>query len=326
MTFIDICREFSPDLNANDNNTYQDYTKKLKDIFASLGIIEWLDSLKINGEFDFPDKSKNFILFLLKEYANDLAILRNESRQNQIKNKDIIYIYENIDTLFKDRLKETDLTKIKMILCDRFDIPRRYPNNSIENCEKQIKKTMDNINQCLLPEEARILLGVYYTKELCASIKRICKKWEDITDICDDYHDKEIKDTSYEESKKLSDSFASLNLIYTSIVADYFCLEDPSFELNDKLKSISGLEAIQSKICALISKTSKTGSKKRELAELNRLRKLKQELIHQQVEKELLQTGLDFSEVRNFNNSFLEPKKSPTDLVHEAIEYYRREH
>ena len=122
----------------------------------------------------------------------------------------------------------------------------------------------------------------------------------------------------------MSDSFSSLYLIYTSIKADYFCLDDPSFELNDKLKNISGLEAIQSKICALISKTSKTGSKKRELAELKMLRKQKQELIHQQIEKELLKTGLDFSEVINFNNSFPDQKKSPADLVQEAIENYRR--
>ena len=325
MTFIDICRKISPDLEANDNNIYQEYTKKLKDIFASLGIIEWLDALKINGEYDFPTESKNFIIFLLKEYSKSLAILRNESRQNEINNKDIIYIYKNIDTLFRERIEESELTKIKMTKCDRFDIPQKYPTFLIEDCEKQIQKTLERISYKLLPEESRILLRNYYTKELCSTIKKISKKWEDITDICDEINTEEIITTAPEEIKNLSSSFSSLNLVYSSIVSDYYCPEDPSFELNEKLKKISNLESIQSRICALISKTSKTGYKKRELAELKRLRKQKYELINQQVENELQETGLDFSEVKDFDKSLPEPKKSPTDLVREAIEFYRKE-
>ena len=327
MTFIDICREIRPKLQANDNNIYQEYTKKLKDIFASLGIIEWLDALqlKINGEYDLPNESKNFIIFLFKEYSKSLAILRNESRQNEIQKEDIIYIYKNIDTLFKKRIEESELTKIKMTISNRFDIPKIYPLFLIEDCEKQIQKTMDHISYKLLPEESRILLRNFYTKELCTTIKKICKKWDDITNICDEINTKEIITTAPEEIKDLSDSFSSLNLIYSSILSDYHCPEDPTFELNEKLKKITNLESIQSKICELISKTSKTGNKKRELAELKRLRKQKYELIKQQVEKELRETGFDFSEVKNFYKSLPEPNKSPTDLVREAIEYYRKE-
>lgn len=325
MTFIDICRELNPELNANENNIYQDYTKKLKDIFASLGIIEWLDSLKVKGEYDFPDECKDLILFLLKEHSGSLSNIRNESKQNEIQNKDIIFIYQNIDILFKGRVEETDLRTIKKIICDKFYIPERYSLFLFEKCEKRTKETLEKINRKAIPDEARILLRDYYTKELCTVISRICTRWEEIACICDEDNTIERIEIGEQESQNLSDSFSYLNDIYSSIVADYYCPEYSNFELNDKLKKINKLELIQTEICYLAGKRSKTGKKKSDTIRLEKLRKEKKALIQQRIEKELKDTGLDFSEVLKFKNTLPRSKKTPIELVHGAIDFYLSE-
>ena len=322
MTFIDICREICPNLKTNDKNMYLEYTKKLKDIFAALGIIDSLKFLKKDGEYYFPDKSKDFILFLLNEYSKSLAILRNESRQNEIHNEDIIYIYKNIDNLFKGRVNDEELANIKITISEKFNIPARHLIFQIENCEKQAKKTIETIWRTLLPEESRILLGKYYTNELCTMLTKICRKWEDITSICDDERTIEIIENSHEDIKNLTDSFSFKYEKYYSILEDDYCPEDPAFQLNEKLKNICELESIQTNICYLVSKPSKTGNKNKDNTLLEKLRNQKKELINQEIEKELQKTGLDFSEVIEFINKLPSYKATPSELVHEAIDYY----